>query len=153
VQQAGWTALTPLQVRRRLQEPPQGKGRAGQVRHARAAAQARRATEATRITFAQYAVDYLAWCRQPDASGQVRKRSWRTIKSELSRLLPAFGPKCLHEITTAEVERFRDALLSEMTQATANRYRDRLSAMLDRAIRLGLVASNRGAGPFDASLL
>jgi integrase len=113
---------------------------------ARAAAAATRATETTRVTFAQYATGYLAWCQQPDASGQVRKRSWRTIKSELSRLLPAFGGRTLQDITTADVERFRDSLLSEMTQATANRYRDRLSAMLKRAVRLGLVASNPVTG-------
>src|SRR5262245_46006983 len=53
---------------------------------AKTAAKAKRVREAQRVTFAQYSDDYLAWCQQTDASGQVRKRSWRSIKSEQTRL-------------------------------------------------------------------
>lgn len=109
---------------------------------ARAAGQAKRASEAQRITFAQYADEYLAWCQQVDVSGQVRKRSWRTIKAEMSRLRLAFGARVLNEITTADVEGFIEGLLTTVSQPTANRYRDRLSAMFKRAIRLHLATAN-----------
>jgi len=69
----------------------------------------------------------------------VRKRSWRTIKSELTRLRAAFGERKLDTITTADVERFIEERLTEVSQATANRYRDRLSAMFKRAERLALI--------------
>jgi len=60
-----------------------------------------------------------------------------------TRLLLVFGDKKLDEITTADVERFRDSLLDEdVSRATANRYRDLLSGMFRRAIRLGHVVSN-----------
>lgn len=106
---------------------------------ARAHAQARKAAEAQRISFGTYADQYLAWCQQTDASGQVRKRSWRTIKAEMTRLRAAFGEQKLDAITTADVEAFIEERLLEVSQATANRYRDRLSAMFKRAERLGLV--------------
>src|SRR2546427_9550528 len=43
---------------------------------ARTVALERRASEAKRITFAQYADEYLVWCQQVDSRGQVRMRSW-----------------------------------------------------------------------------
>jgi integrase len=104
-----------------------------------AQAKAQKAAEAQRITFDAYAEQYLTWCQQTDASGQVRKRSWRTIKSELTLLRAAFGTSKLDTITTANVERFIEERLTEVSQATANRYRDRLSAMFKRAERLGLI--------------
>jgi integrase len=106
---------------------------------ARAQAVAQKAVEAQRTTFRAYADQYLAWCQQTDASGQVRKRSWRTIKSELTLLRAAFAERKLDTITTADVERFIEERLAEVSQATANRYRDRLSAMFKRAERLGLI--------------
>jgi len=104
------------------------------------AAEAKRARDAARITFAACADVYLAWCRQIDVAGEVRKRSWRTIKSEMSRLRRAFGHKLLDEITTPDVERSIEGLLTTVSQATANRYHDRLSAMFTRAERLGLIS-------------
>ena len=98
-----------------------------------------KAAEAQRIRFGAYADQYLAWCQQADASGQVRKRSWRTIKSELTLLRAAFAERQLDTITTADAERFIEERLTEVSQATANRYRDRLSAMFKRAERLGLI--------------
>src|SRR5262249_18954412 len=111
-------------------------------REARERARQEQARQRCRITFGEYADDYQTWCEQTDATGQVRKRSWRTIKAELSRLRPAFGEKLLDNITTAGIERFLESLLSEVSQATANRYRDRLSGMFKRAIRLGLMTTN-----------
>ena len=81
-------------------------------RDARMAADAKRARDAARITFAACADEYLAWCRQIDVAGEVRKRSWRTIKSEMSRLRPASGHKLLDELTTPDVERFIEGLLT-----------------------------------------
>jgi integrase len=79
-------------------------------------------------------------------TGQVRKRSWRTIKAEMSRLRPVFGAKLLSEITTADVEGFIEGLLTTVSQPTANRYRDRLSAMFKRAVRLRLATANPVTG-------
>src|SRR5262245_47764513 len=80
-----------------------------------AEAQAKATEMAAQITFGQYAADYLDWCQQPDASGQLRKRSWRSIKAEMSRLVPQFGSQGLGEITTAEVERFVEGLLADVS--------------------------------------
>jgi integrase len=113
---------------------------------ARVTAKAAQAKEQARVTLSDYAEDYVTWCRQVDVTGQVRKRSWRTIKAEMSRLRMAFGIKVLSEITTADVEGFIEGLLTTVSQPTANRYRDRLSAMFKRAIRLGLVTANPATG-------
>ena len=102
--------------------------------------------EAKRIAFGQYADEYLTWCQQADVNGHVRKRSWRTIKAEMTRLKLAFGTRALEEIATADVEAFVEGLLATVSQATANRYRDRLSAMFKRAIRFQLATTNPVAG-------
>jgi len=63
----------------------------------------------------------------------------------LTRIQPFFGERKWDEITTADVERFRDSLLDReraVSRATANRYRDLLSGMFRRAIRLGLLTVN-----------
>jgi site-specific recombinase XerD len=60
-------------------------------------------------------------------------------------VLPVLGESRLDIITTADVERFLDALTSgerAIAPATRNRYRDLLSGMFKRAVRLGLLASN-----------
>ena len=102
----------------------------------RARVQAERARERARITFREYADDYVRWA-------EAHKRSWRQDRSRLSSVLtPLFGDRPLDEITTADVERFRDGLLSRVTAATTNRYRDLLSGMFKRALRVGLVAMN-----------
>jgi integrase len=66
--------------------------------------------------------------------------------------IKAFGErKLLDEITTADVERFRDDILDRgASRATANRYRDTLSSLFSRACRLGLVERNpvKGASKF-----
>jgi integrase len=135
-------AIREYHARRARAHSEPGWCPARERREARNRARQEHARQRGRITFADYANEYLAWCQQTDAAGQVRKRSWRTIKAELSRLRPAFGVKFLDEITTAAVEKFIEGLLSEVSQATANRYRDRLSGMFKRAVRLGLVTTN-----------
>lgn len=101
-------------------------------------ARAERARERARMTFADYARDFMAWAR-------VNHRSWTKDDSRLSRVLPVFGERKLDEITTADVERFLDGLTKgerAVSPATRNRYRDLLSGMFKRAIRLGRVATN-----------
>jgi site-specific recombinase XerD len=62
----------------------------------------------------------------------------------------AFGDVMLDYVTPADVERFLDGLLKGRSQSTRNRYRTLLHAMLNRALRHGLIASNpvRGVGKF-----
>jgi integrase len=101
-------------------------------------ARAEHAKEQARVSFREYASNYLEWAKQ-------HKRAWTTDRSCLTRILPFFGERILDEITTADVERFRDSLLDgqrAVSRATANRYRDLLSGMFRRAIRLGLLAVN-----------
>jgi integrase len=89
-----------------------------------------------RMTLREYAKDYLEWAK-------THKRSWRQDQSRLdSTILPVLGDRHLDEITTGDVERFRDSLLVGRTSATVNRYRDLLSGMFKRAVRLGLVGDN-----------
>jgi site-specific recombinase XerD len=90
-----------------------------------------------RLTFRQYADDYLQWA-------ETHKRSWTRDRSRLTRQLAAFGDRKVDEITTPDVERFLDSL--SVSGATANRHRDLLSAMFKRALRLGLVAKNPVTG-------
>jgi site-specific recombinase XerD len=97
-----------------------------------------RAREKARITFGEYAADFVAWAR-------VHHRSWQKDDSRLSRVLPLFRSKKLDEITTADLDRFLGSLLQgekPLTPASRNRYRDLLSGMFKRAIRLGLVTMN-----------
>ena len=53
-------------------------------------------------------------------------------------LTERFGDKRADEITSLEIERFRDSLLTKKTKATANRYRDLLSGMFKRGIPMGI---------------
>src|SRR5262249_27957200 len=108
--------------------------------HARERSQIERERERRRITFRDYATNYLEWVQSVDSNGNRIRRSWETIRSQINVLLPIFGNKRLDEITTGDIERLRDGLLSgwagrdAVSQATANRYRDLLSAMYRRAI-------------------
>ncbi len=93
------------------------------------------AREKASVTFRDYANEYGEWSRQ-------NKRSWRTDEGRIKVLTGRFGDKRLDEITSLEIERFRDSLLVKKTKATANRYRDLLSGMFKRAIRDGHLAAN-----------
>src|SRR5215510_6492531 len=90
------------------------------------------------MLFKDYSRDFIEWA-------QKHHRSWSKDASRLSRVLPVFGGSRLDSITTADVERFLDSLMSgdrAIAPATRNRYRDLLSGMFRRAIRLGLVVAN-----------
>ena len=116
-------------------------------REARAAAQAREAEEARRISFRQYAEEsYLPWA-------ETHQRSYRTTRAEIGWLIKRFGGRRLDEITTADVERVLAGLQSgespsgrALSGAAVNRYRDRLSGLFKRALRLGLAARNPVTG-------
>src|SRR3989442_11531980 len=98
-------------------------------RATRAQKRAEEAHERARITFGQYAEGYLKWA-------QANKCSWTTDRSMLNcRLTAAFGSRKLDEITTADVEGFREALLAKVSHATANRYTAVLSTMFRRALK------------------
>lgn len=96
--------------------------------------------EKTRVLFRDYARGYIEWAR---ATG---KRSWSKDQSRLNTILPTLGDRWLDEITTADIERFREALLDGRAPATVNRFRDQLSGMFKRAVRLGLVGANPVTG-------
>ena len=91
--------------------------------------------ERGRVTFREYAQDYLAWAR-------TQHRSIDTTESQVKLLLAALGDRKLDEITTVDLERFLAQRQEQVTAATCNRYRDRLSGMFKRARRLGLVTVN-----------
>jgi len=90
---------------------------------------------AKRVVFRQYATDYLEWAR-------LCHRGWRTEDSRVNAMVEAFGDTKLDALTTADVDRFLERLLDKRSAATRNRYRTTLHAMLNRAIRHGLLAVN-----------
>lgn len=102
----------------------------------RARLEAERERAAKRITFGMFAEQYIEWSRQ-------HKRSWKNTRTMMRAAAAAFGARKLDEITTGDVERFRDSLFERgVTRATCNRYRDTLSGLFHRGIRLGLVERN-----------
>jgi len=90
---------------------------------------------ARRVTFRQYAEDYLTW------SGTIH-RAHKTAKYEVGRLVKLLGDTLLDAITPAEVESIVRTLGETLAPASVNRLRDRLSGMLKRARRLRLVTGN-----------
>lgn len=114
---------------------------------ARAAAKAREAEEARRITFRQYVEEScLPWA-------EGHQRSYRTTRAELGWLVKQLGALRLDEITSANIERVLAGLQSgespsgrALSGAAVNRYRDRLSGLFKRALRLGLVERNPVTG-------
>jgi site-specific recombinase XerD len=105
--------------------------------------QATQAQAARRVTFRIHADQFLAWAK-------LHHRGWRTEASRIAVMQAAFGDVMLDHLMPADVERFLDSLLKERSQSTRNRYRTLLHAMLNRALRHGVVASNpvRGVGKF-----
>jgi integrase len=105
-------------------------------RETREHARARAHAEANRVTFRQYAEkDYLPWAK-------LHHRGWRTEECRIVAMAAAFGDVTLDALTTAEVEKFLDGLLTERSQSTRNRYRTLLHALLNRAKRHGRLSAN-----------
>jgi site-specific recombinase XerD len=102
---------------------------------AREQAQADVARERRRITFRQYAEDYLTTVR-------LTHRGWRSDESRVNGLVECFGDMMLNQVSPADVERFLDGLLKTRKPATVNRWRILLQAMLTRAKRHGLLSVN-----------
>lgn len=105
-------------------------------RAARNLAALQKARDRQRVTFEDYAKDYLAW------SATVH-RAQRTAKYEVGRLVILLGEDVyLDAVSSADVERCLGTLRGKLASASVNRLRDRLSGMFKRAQRLGLVATN-----------
>jgi len=104
-------------------------------RRAREQARNEEAKQRSRVTFEQYAKDYLAW------SGTVH-RAQRTAKYEVGRLVSLLGGIQLDSIGPANIERCVRTLGETLAPASVNRLRDRLSGMFKRARRLALVTAN-----------
>ena len=81
------------------------------------------------------APDYLAWAK-------LHHKDHATDASRVALLSTAFGALRLDEIAPAAVDAFLANLLATRRSSTCNRYRTLLQAMLGRAIRHGLLASN-----------
>ncbi len=93
------------------------------------------AQERRRVTFKQYAADYLTVVR-------LKHRGWRSDESRVNGLVERFGDMMLDQVSSADVERFLDGLLKTRKPSTVNRWRILLQAMLNRAKRHGLLAVN-----------
>jgi len=98
-------------------------------------AEAAQVREAKRVTFGQYAQEYLAWAK-------LHHRGWRTEESRVNAMVEAFKDAKLDAMATVDVERFLDNLLATRSGATRNRYRTTLHAMFNRALRHGLLTVN-----------
>jgi site-specific recombinase XerD len=115
---------------------------------AREQAQAAAAQVASRMRFRQYAEEfYLPWALLK------RRRSYKTIRTEVTWLVSVLGEHWLSTITPTQLERVLDDLqrgLSpsgrSLSGAAVNRYRARLSGMFKRAMKRGLVERNPIAG-------
>src|SRR5262245_25999997 len=91
-------------------------------RGTRERAQAAQTQAERRMTFRQYAENYLDW------SATVH-RSQYTARYEVGRLVGLLGDTPLDAITPAEVERCIRVLGETLAPASVNRLRDRLSGM------------------------
>jgi hypothetical protein len=106
------------------------------------------AQAATRITFRQYAEDsYLPWAQLK------RRRSYKTIRTEVTWLVSLLGDHWLSAVTPHQLERVLDDLQRgqspsgrALSGAAVNRYRARLSGLFKRAMKAGLVERNPVAG-------
>jgi integrase len=97
------------------------------------------AHEATRVLFADWSTEWLAWAK-------LHHKGYATDVSRVALLSGTFGPLKLDEITAAGVEAFLSKLLATRRPTTCNRYRTLLQGMLSRAVRHGLLVRNPVAG-------
>jgi hypothetical protein len=89
----------------------------------RECARAEEERQARRVTFRVYAEQYVTWAK-------LHHRGAATEEGRVNAMVEAFGDARLDTITTSDVERFLDGLLTERSRSTANRYRTTLHAML-----------------------
>ena len=113
---------------------------------ARSAHQTARERERARVLFADFCTDYLAWAK-------LHHKGYATDACRVALLSRTFGALRVDEITPAHIDAFLAKLLATKRPSTCNRYRTLLQAMLSRAVRHGLIATNpvkgiaRHAGP------
>lgn len=120
--------------RRRAHEEPGWCPRVERQR-AQERTRAEQEREARRMTFGDYAREYVEWAK-------LHHRGWRTEQSRTAAMVKVFGDVKLDSITTADVDRFLDGLLARRSGATRNRYRTTLHALYNRALRHGVVSVN-----------
>lgn len=89
-------------------------------------------------TLASFAKAYL------EDYAKVHKRSWRDDQSKIElHILPFFTPeRRLCDLQRRDIERFVGAVRKTHSPATANRFLSLLSAMMRRAVNLGLLPDN-----------
>lgn len=101
----------------------------------RAAQQAAVELEAKRISFKDYAQQYVDWCR-------TQHRGFRTDQLRVKAMVRAWGGLKLDQITTVHVEHFLAKLLDGRKGTTVNRYTTALSGLFSRAVRHGFLTAN-----------
>ena len=77
---------------------------------------------------------------------KVNKRTWKTDKERLARLIERFGDSRLSEITRQDVERFRAMLAQDLSKATVNRYMALLKTVFNKGIEWGKTKHNPVSG-------
>ncbi len=93
---------------------------------------ARAATPATPCTVGEVLDDYSVYCEKE------RPRSWRSLRTAINHLRQAFADIVADELTTADVDQFRDDRIvgSDVTDSTVNRELGYLRAALKRQMNV-----------------
>ena len=77
----------------------------------------------------------------------ANKRSAKADESKLRlHLLPLLGNKCIHQVTTQELQRYHDQLKNSHCPATANRHLSLLHRMFKLAVQWGYLDKNPATG-------
>jgi integrase len=105
----------------------------GRVRDGRDPVAERKAARRVK-TFAEWSERYLE-------DVKLRKRGWKEDERHLAKAVKAFGRRPLDRLTADDVERVFQ-VIAAAHKTDANRFRASVSACLQSAWRLGLVASN-----------
>jgi len=67
------------------------------------------------------------------------KKSWKSDIYNLKTLLACFRGRCLHEIMTEDIEKFKVARIKEVKPATVNRELATLKTMMNKAVLWGKI--------------
>ncbi len=95
-----------------------------------------------KVTFRQFAPEYLAYSRANKAPGSYRRDQGIVD----TRLMPFFGDQYLSEITLAHAEQYKAQRLTIVDPATINKEVNCLRAMLNKAVAWKRVKTNPLAG-------
>lgn len=88
-----------------------------------------------KIRFSDFADEYLE-------VHSKHKKSYYTDKKIIGQFKKYFGNKCLHEITTLDIEKFKSKRIAEVSPSTVNRALAILKSMFNRAIEWGKAKNN-----------